>query len=319
MNSFAIGFIGECMVEVSGNIPAPLKLGFAGDTFNTAAYLSRLLKESGKIEYLTGLGSDMLSTRMREFLEASGVATRHIRTIPNKSPGLYLIETGNNGERTFHYWRGEAAAKFFLDDLTPETFAESCLKAFNAVYLSGISIAILTEQGRKTLYEALLIARKSGLKIYFDTNFRPLLWKSREQARTFFAQFISIADVALVTDTDLADLYEIGLTQTEEVLRKFEVPEAVLKSGEHPCIVFSGQDRISVPACKVDMVVDTTAAGDSFNAGYLAARLKGCSPKQAAICGHQLASRVIQQHGAIISSDSMPELDFKTDDTSTSA
>ena len=306
---FSIAFFGECMVEVSGTLPCPLQLGFAGDTFNTAAYLSRLLKNKGKIEYLTGLGSDLLSDKMRGFFEKSGVGTSYIRTIPNRRPGLYLIEIADNGERTFHYWRGEAAAKFLLDELTPSAFAADLMQ-FGAVYLSGISIAILTEKGKDTLYDALCLAKPLGLKIYFDTNYRPLLWRSREETRAYFEKFLPLADIALVTDSDVTQLYDIQRAKAEELLVTYNVPEIVIKSGDQPCIVFTGQNRICIPACRVEKVVDTTAAGDSFNAAYLAARLIGCSPEQAAVCGHQLAAQVIQRHGAIISEEAMPKLDF---------
>lgn len=305
----SIGFIGECMIEVSGTIPSPLKLGFAGDTFNTAAYLARLLREKGRIEYLTGLGSDMLSDKMRNFLELNGVGISKIRVVPDKRPGLYLIETSDNGERTFHYWRGEAAAKFFLDDIEPEDFATELTK-FDAVYLSGISVAILTDQGKTTLLEALRLAREKGLKMYFDTNYRPLLWKSPQETKKWFDSFVPLADIAMITDTDLIQLYDIQPSETEAIVRKYNIPEAVLKSGERPCIISAEGRRITVPACKVKKVVDTTAAGDSFNAAYLAARLQGFSSQQAAICGHQLAAKVIQEHGAIICKESMPSFDF---------
>ena len=305
----SIAFFGECMVEVSGTLPSPLQLGFAGDTFNTAAYFSRLLKSKGNIEYLTGLGSDLLSDKMRGFLEKSGVGTKYIRTIPNRRPGLYLIEIADNGERTFHYWRGEAAAKFLLDELPPAAFATELMQ-FEAVYLSGISIAILTERGKKTLHDALCLAKSQGLKIYFDTNYRPLLWQSRNEAKAYFEKFVPLADIAMVTDSDMTQLYDIHRAKAEELLFNFNVPEIVLKSGDQPCIILTRRDRICVPACRVENVVDTTAAGDSFNAAYLAARLTGCSPGQAAVCGHQLAAKVIQQHGAIISEEAMPILDF---------
>lgn len=305
----SIAFLGECMVEVCGMLPYPLQLGFAGDTFNTAAYLSRLLKNRGKIEYLTGLGSDLLSDKMIAFFEKNGVGSTYIRTIPNRRPGLYLIEIADNGERTFHYWRGEAAARFLFDDVTPAAFAAD-LAQFGAVYLSGISVAILTENGKNTLYDALRQAKALGLKIYFDTNYRPLLWQSREETKAYFEKFISLADIAMVTASDMTQLYDIHPAKTTDLLADYNIAEIVLKNGDQPCVIIAGGDRISVPACKVDKVVDTTAAGDSFNAAYLAARLIGCMPEQAAACGHQLAAKVIQEHGAIISEASMPKIDF---------
>ena len=307
-----IAFLGECMIEISGSMPSPLKLGFAGDTFNSAAYLSRLLKDKGgKVEYLTGLGTDMLSQTLRDFLKRSGVGTSHIRTVENRRPGLYLIETTPEGERIFHYWRGEAAARFFLDNADPEVVADE-LCGFAALYLSGISVAILTENGRNVLFEALRLAKKRGLRIYFDSNYRPVLWPERQAAQKIFARFVQLTDIAMMTDSDLAELHETDLSQVPRICREYKVPEFVLKQGEKPCIIFRDGRQISVPACRVDRVVDTTAAGDSFNAAYLAARLTGHDPETAALCGHKLAAGVIQQHGAIIEDRQMPQVFAQT-------
>ena len=83
------------------------------------------------------------------------------------------------------------------------------------------------------------------------------------------------------------------------------VAEIVLKMGPQGCLVVSSDTRELVAANKV-AVVDTTSAGDSFNAGYLAARLQGKSASAAARAGHRLASVVIQHRGAIIPLSAMP-------------
>ena len=303
-----IGFIGECMVEISGTLPAPLQLSFAGDTFNTAAYLARLLDKQGdRVEYLTGLGTDMLSLSMRAFFESCKVGIGYIRTIENRTPGLYLIEIAKGGERSFHYWRDEAAAKFFLDDISRDDFVKELL-SFTGIYLSGISVAVLSEIGKSVLYDSLTEAKKSGLKIFFDSNYRPSLWPNRDVAQKAFERIIPLVDIALLTDTDITQLYNVQPGGIEPLLARFNLPEIVIKRGSEPCIIYHNGDCLGVPALKVPTAVDTTAAGDSFNAAYLAARLKGLPVKQAAQWGHQLAAQVIQHHGAIIDKSIMPIL-----------
>lgn len=307
-----IAFLGECMIEISGTLPSPLKLGFAGDTLNTAAYLSRLVNEQGgAVSFITGLGTDMLSRSMLQFLQECGVGASHIRTDKKRRPGLYLIETTSSGERVFHYWRGEAAARYFLDNTDPGDFTEE-LCGFGGLYLSGISIAVLTDKGKRLLFEALCAAKEKGLKIYFDSNYRATLWRDREQAQKTFERFAPLADIAMMTDGDLAELYAVGVEEVSRVAEHYHVPELVLKRGHLPCLIRKDESAIEVPACRVERerVVDTTAAGDSFNAAYLAARLLGNSPESAALCGHILAASVIQQHGAIIERGQMPNIPF---------
>ncbi len=302
-----IAFLGECMVEISGTLPSPLKLGFAGDTLNTAAYMARLVKGQGRtVEFITGLGTDMLSRSMLQFMRECNVGSTYIRTDEAHRPGLYLIETTSEGERVFHYWRGESAAKFFLDTIDLDQFTKE-LCSFGGIYLSGISIAVLTNKGKEHLYRALCYAKEHGLQIYFDSNYRPALWKNRQQAQNTFDRFVPLADIAMITDGDLAELHAIPLENAPQAARRYKVRELVIKRGEHPCLIQYNGSSFEVSACKVDRVVDTTAAGDSFNAAYLSARLQGRSPEKAAECGHILAARVIQQHGAIIEQHQMPE------------
>jgi 2-dehydro-3-deoxygluconokinase len=301
-----IACLGECMLEIGGPFPAPLKLAFAGDTFNTAAYLARLLAEPGdRVEFLTAVGSDPLSRAMLDFMKRCNVGIGHIRRIENRRPGLYLIEISPGGERCFHYWRGESAAKFFLDEVTPKGFTET-LCAFDGVYLSGISIAILTDSGRGVLLESLSAAKRRGLKIYFDSNYRPALWPQKAAARQAFATLLPLVDIAMITDTDMAQLYEVASDAVADLMAGFPIPEAVIKAGEKPCTIIAGETRLHVAAEHVEQVVDTTAAGDSFNAAYLAARLKGDAPVQAAQMGHRLAAEVIRHQGAIIDDNRMP-------------
>ncbi|MDK9738900.1 sugar kinase [Vibrio sp. D404a] len=305
MKKTKIAIIGECMVELQHKNGA-LQQSFGGDTLNTALYLSRLCKAQDiEISYVTALGKDPYSQAMLDAWEEEGIDTSLIHQIPGKQPGVYHIETDSTGERSFYYWRSEASAKFMFDqDNAHELLAK--LKQFDVVYLSGITLAILTENSREMLFE--LLDSFSG-QVFFDNNYRPKLWKERNEAERVYLKMLSYTDTALLTFDDEEALY--GDEDVEQCIartRDAGVSEIIVKRGSKDCFVYKNGSCSSVAASKVKNVVDTTAAGDSFSAGFLAKRLSGGSGTQSAEAGHILASTVIQHKGAIIPRDEMPDL-----------
>lgn len=306
MASKRIAVIGECMVELQRQGPH-IKQSFGGDTLNTALYLSRLT-HSHEIEtaYITGLGIDSFSQDMLAAWQQEHINTQFVFVSKDKNPGLYLIETDDHGERTFHYWRNDSAARYWLDQLELDNFAQS-LSQFDMIYLSGISLAILPHDAREKLFAALSIAKESGSQIVFDNNYRPRLWSDQEETRTSYQRILSLTDIALLTFDDELMLY--GDHTVETCIARTQalgVSEIVIKQGADACLIITAQEQLAVPATLVNHVVDTTAAGDSFSAGYLAKRLTGGTPEQAACNAHTLASTVIQHQGAIIPLTAMP-------------
>ncbi len=298
-----VAALGECMIEMFRRPDGSLTMGFGGDTLNTAVYLARL---GTPVDYVTALGDDTISEDMIAAWAAEGVGTGHVLRVPNRLPGLYLIETDASGERRFLYWRDRAPAReLFALPQTPEL--SMALEGYGIVYLSGISIAILGEQGRKRLFEVLQRIRARGGKVAFDTNWRPRLWPDLGTARVAFDRMLRLTDIALPGVTDLRDLYgDAGADAVLARVRDAGVSEIVLKLEQPGCVVIENGEAVEVPALKVATVVDTTAAGDSFSAGYLAARLRGEGPADAARAAHTLAAAVIQHRGAIIPREAMP-------------
>jgi len=300
-----VACIGECMIELRQATAGPSSglyaRGYGGDTLNTAVYLSRLGVD---VDYITALGDDALSDEMIAGWTAEGVGTKRVARLPGKLPGLYLIQTDDKGERRFFHWRDSAAARSLMDLPETEDILNS-LASYDVVYLSAITLSILQEAGRERLMTALKRARLLGTRFAFDTNFRARGWPDLNVARKAFSAAFEGADIVLASTEDLAPLYPGE--STAALLAGISSPEVVLKLAEPACILrFAGGSGEVRAEPLIKPAVDTTAAGDSFAAAYLAARLSGVGPEDAARAGHRLAGVVVCYPGAIIPRYAMP-------------
>lgn len=296
-----VACIGECMVELREEPDGRFARGFGGDTLNTAVYLARL---GIPVDYVTALGDDAWSEEMLAAWREEGVGTARVLRCADRMPGLYVIQTDARGERRFLYWRDSAAARL-LFALPESARIVAALASFRLVYYSGISLSLYGAEGRAVLTDALRAARAQGVSIAFDTNFRPRNWPDRARAREAFRTALAEADLVFASVDDLEPLFGEGWDS--ELAAAACSAEIVVKLREPCCILRCGADapqRIAAPA--VREVVDTTAAGDSFSAAYIAARLRGAPPSAAAAMGHRVAGAVVSHRGAIIPRSAMP-------------
>ena len=329
-----VAVIGECMLELKGEAFGAMTLGYGGDTFNTAVYLRRCGAAAGlEVAYATALGEDGMSAGLLDRWQEQGIDTRLVRRLAGRMPGLYMIEVDGRGERSFHYWRDTAAAKAYFDvERTPlEVHADE----FDALYLSGITLAILPPAGRERLYALMAAMRERGAHVVFDNNYRPRLWKDGQAARVEFERAFSLATIALVTADDHQALMALpDLDAAIAHAKALAAPEVLIKRGASSTLVRAadaqrrtaqaagphpnplpqagegaGRDAwFEAPTQWVERVVDTTAAGDSFAGGYLARRLAGHAAVEAATHGNRVAARVIGYPGAIIPAEAMADL-----------
>ncbi|ESZ06904.1 sugar kinase [Mesorhizobium sp. M1060] len=294
MAADGVASIGECMLELSGQAGPNWRMGFAGDTFNTLWALHALSGER-PATYVSAFGDDPFSQGQISFFAENGIDIGASPVIPGARPGLYAI-TLTGAERAFTYWRSDAAARRLASD--PAALAKS-LENQALVYFSGITLAILDAAARKTLLAEVSKARAAGSLVAFDPNYRPRLWQSREEAQAAILDALAVADIALPTFPDEQMLFGDSAPQaTAERFGKL-VGEVVVKNGEEPALIATGGALQPVPAQHVATPVDTTGAGDSFNGGYLAARLAGHAPADAVQRAHRVAATVVQVRGAL--------------------
>ncbi|MGM4997763.1 sugar kinase [Tardiphaga sp. 538_B7_N1_4] len=302
-----IASIGECMIELRQMPDGQLTRSFGGDTLNTAVYLARL---GADVDYVTALGDDPLSDEMIAGWQDEGIGTAQVLRLKGKLPGLYMIETNAAGERRFYHWRDASAVRGLMS--LPETEALlASLASYDLIYLSAITLSLFDVVGRQRLIAALHASRASGVGIAFDTNFRARGWPDLDLARKTFAQAFAASDIVLASVEDLSALYPDD--EENALLDRIEPGEIVLKLATPASIVRVEGEATRVEAKPVtDTVVDTTAAGDSFAAAYLHARLNGSEPVVAAKAGHHLAGTVVCHPGAIIPRATMPDMGGQT-------
>jgi 2-dehydro-3-deoxygluconokinase len=303
--ALTIAAIGEPMIELARSPENPLSYDrrYGGDTLNTAVYLARLLRpEMARIHYVTRLGDDPLSDWMIKGFESEAIDCSLITRVKDRRPGLYMIDTDERGERSFSYWRGEAPARQLFDDAG---LAEQ-LSGADAIYTSGITLAILGEMGRERLIGLMNRLKAAGRIAAFDTNYRARLWSDRAVAASWMKQAVAAATHVLPSSDDLDQIFARKRNAGDwvEELAQMGAAEIVVKTGGGPAHTRQGAIALE----KSSQPRDTTGAGDSFNAGYLAARLFGASVPESVVRAHALASRVIQYPGAVIAREAMADL-----------
>ena len=298
-----VACIGECMLELSGADPQAMRLSYGGDTLNTAVYLARL---GVATDYVTALGDDPWSDWMVDQWAREGVGTGSVIRATGRIPGLYAIRTDDRGERRFFYWRDQAPARDLLRFPEFDRIGRD-LAGYDCLYVSGITLSLYSAADRARLFDIVDAARDRGCRIAFDSNYRPRGWPDVATAKDVMGQMLRRTDIALPTlDDDRQVFGDTDADSCADRLHASGVADVAVKLGPAGCLVSDGTTRSTVVAEQRIRPVDTTGAGDSFNAAYLAARLAGATATDAARRANALAGTVILHRGAIMPCEAMP-------------
>jgi len=290
--------VGEAVIELSRGTDGAFTAACAGDSFNTAVYLARAGLGVG---FASAVGDDPYSDSIVALAVAEGLATDLILRVPGRLPALSLVERGRSGERVSRIW-GEGAPARQLFELPDWMRIAQSLVTARLIYFSGITLSLYSNNGLGRLFAALEVARQQGAKIAFDGNFRPAGWQGNlARARTVFMEALKRVDIALPAFDDETVLWgDPSPESTVARLQAFGVGEIVVKNGPNSALIASARGLEFVPVPEILVPVDPTAAGDGFNAGYLATRLSGSEPGQAVSAAHRLAGTIISHAGALL-------------------
>jgi 2-dehydro-3-deoxygluconokinase len=299
-----VAVLGECMIELSELDDRTLALSYAGDVYNVAVSLARWGTE---VAFVSRLGDDHYSERILAEWRAEGLDTSLTDRLPGYAPGLYMIRTDDHGERSFTYWRSASPARQLLADEAHAEHVRAGLAGTDWLLLSGISLSLLSADAHRRLLQVLDDLVAGGTHIAFDTNYRPAGWSEPATARARMADVLDRATLALPTFDDEQALHgDADAHATLERLQAHGVEEAAVKLGPDGALVLAGGLTELVAAAPGVEVVDSTGAGDAFDAGYLHARLIGLAPAAAAREGARLAASALGHRGAIVPVEAMP-------------
>ncbi|WNC72805.1 sugar kinase [Thalassotalea psychrophila] len=301
-----IAIIGEVMLEFSPLTGKDFTLGVSGDTYNSACTLAGLEIST---TYITSLGEGQSADIIRQHAYHRHVHLLEPQAVKNKSPGLYMISNDETGERFFDYWRNDSAAKALLNN---ENLLLPLLKQVEKhgyLYFSGITLALMNDSCRSMFQQFLLDYRLQGGKVIFDPNYRSKLWLNKAAAISATDEIQAYVDIYLPGFEEEECLF--GSTSPDGAVKRLlttGVDEVVIKNGPENCILINNDHVENVEVTPSTDVVDTTGAGDTFNGGYIGARLSGLNPIDAINFAAKAASKILMIKGGVLQSKQLSEL-----------
>jgi len=289
--------LGEPLVEFTAEERGSLgtmrtfRRGWGGDTSNAAVAAARL---GSSVGYVTRLGSDEFGRSFLALWQGEGIDTSRVVIDSEAFTGVYFVAFEDDGVHDFTYYRqGSAASRLRPADLDPDY-----LGGARVLHVSGITQAI-SESCRQATQAAIATAKERNVSVSYDANVRPKLAPLPELRETFEST-VELADIVFVSDEDLRYLYgDAPVDRSVEEMLTHGPRMVVVKTGDRGCRVMeSDGGRESVPAFPV-RPVDTTGAGDSFDAGFLVRWLDGSRPRQAAEFANAVAALTSSGLGAV--------------------
>jgi 2-dehydro-3-deoxygluconokinase len=240
------------------------------------------------------VGADELGARVRRDLAAEGVDTRFVRTDPDRQTGFMLRELRTAEYTRVSYFRQHSAgAGLSAGDVEA---ALSAAGGLDLVHLTGITPA-LSENCAEAVRHAVDLAKAAGIGVSFDVNYRSTLPGSAASV-ALLRELLPDIDVLFVGDDELAlvtDGADAGRAARDLVGRG--PAEVVVKQGSNGALAATADGGlVTHPALRVS-VVDAIGAGDSFTAGYLAARFDGLAPIERLSWGTVAAACTVGSHG----------------------
>jgi fructokinase len=249
--------------ESRSEIELPFTARPGGAPANVAVAAARLGEEAA---FGGSVGKDLFGDFILRALETEDVDTSAVRRCePPTRTSLAFVEIGDDGDRSFTFYRSDPAADELL---SAEDVSEDFLSG--ASFVNFGSILLIKDPGRSAIHKAAKLARDLDIATAFDVNFREHLWSSVETARETVDPLFALSTVVKLSEDELSPL--LGVEGPEEAAERLigRGTSLVLVSlGPEGAFYATRESSGSVPPFEVE-VVDATGAGDAFFAAALA-------------------------------------------------
>ncbi len=261
-----------------------------GSAANVAVALARL---GVNVNFIGTVGDDGYGRWVREDFEREGVNTQALYPVSDVFTPMVMALIEPDGERLVVIWPPENGAHLHLQSFQ---FDENLISSASWLHTSGICLR--GSPAREAILYAMELARNAGLTVSLDLNLRVEVWGFDTETRKIFERAIELSDVIFGSAAEeimiIADAnsVEVGAQKISKGIRT-----VIARQGEDGALVATPQEMFHVPAFEVQ-VVDTLGAGDAFDGGYIAAKLRGTDVREAIRWGHAAAAIKIGRAGA---------------------
>lgn len=260
----------------------PQTLATGGSACNTVLALACM---GGSPGFIGKIGDDEYGRFFAENCRSNGIRTHLLGDA--RPTGVASTFITPDGQRTFGTYLGAAAC------MTAEDIKEDLFEGYDYLYVEGYLV-----QSHRLIERAADVARERGMKVCLDLASYNIV----EAERDFFAQLLTKTDIVFANGDEARAF--TGKAPAEALTELAGICEtAVVKVGGDGAMAQSGTEKAHVPAVPVPAVIDTTAAGDFFAAGFLYAHAAGRRLESCLRCGAVLASEVIQTVGTKLDGD----------------
>jgi len=294
--------IGEIIVDFVSTEPAPyaktrvFEKCFGGAPMNTAVGISRLGVSVGVI---AAVGADPFGDFLVEVLRRNRVDVSNVMRKEGRRTSItFVVNEPTTGERTFLFYRKPWTGDTADSSLERDDVDHNYISKADILHVSGFALS--QQPSRSTIFHAIRIAQKSEVPISFDPTLRPDVWDSEEVLRRTYRKALEFSDIATFSREEAQ--FVLGTCQPDKAATKALKmgPRIVgIKLGAQGSFVKTVDGKvIRKPAFRVKPV-DTTGAGDGWNAGFLVGICEGWELEKSVTIANAVGALVVTKRGAI--------------------
>jgi 5-dehydro-2-deoxygluconokinase len=274
-----------------------------GSPANIVTGLARLGMKTG---FIGRVADDQMGRFILQYLKKNHIDTTHVITDPSGSvTGLSFTEIKSPTNCSILMYRDNVADL----KLAPQDVDESYIKNAKALLISGTALA--KSPSREAIYLALHYARKHGVMVFFDLDYRPYTWSSPEETAIYYHLAAEKSDCIIGTREEFAimDGFEQVSSEDDVPVKKwfgYHAKIVVVKHGSKGSKAYTKEGDVFHAKTFPANIVKTFGAGDAYAANFIYGLLSGFPIDRAMEYGSAAASIVISSHSC---SDAMPTLE----------